>query len=149
MPMTRTALRQRIAEMLKSQYLAVLATSAEQSPYTSLVGYMASQDMREIYFATFTSTRKYSNICKHAQVSLLIDSRTNRGDDFQSSSALTVLGEAETVSGAKRDELASRYLHKFSHLGDFIGDPRCALVRVIVARYLLVESFQEVFELEV
>lgn len=147
MTTTQDSLRSSIKEILNSQSLAVLATNTGSSPYTSLVGFMPSQDLKEIYFATFINTHKYYNISKHSQVSLLIDSRTNRADDFNNSSALTILGDAATVPHGQRDTLLSLYLDKFSHLQDFIGDPQCALVRITVAKYILVQRFQEVFEL--
>jgi len=146
MTTTPDSLRQSIKEMLNSQSLAVLATNTGSSPYTSLVGFMASQDLKEVYFATFINTRKYHNISKDSRVSLLIDSRTNRADDFKNSSALTILGDAETVPQEQRDTLRSLYLHKFSHLQDFISDPQCALVRIRVTKYIVVQRFQEVFE---
>ena len=146
MTITPDSLRDAIKEMLNSQSLAVLATTTGRSPYTSLVGFMASQDLKEVYFATFINTRKYQNISKHSRVSLLIDSRTNRVDDFKNSSALTILGDAETVPQEQRDTLRSLYLHKFSHLQDFISDPQCALVRIRVTKYIVVQRFQEVFE---
>ena len=146
MTTTPDSLRDTIKEILNSQSLAVLATTTGSSPYTSLVGFMASQDLKEIYFATFINTRKYQNISKHSRVALLIDSRTNRADDFKNSSALTILGDAETVLKGQRDTLLSLYLDKFSHLQDFISDPQCALVRIRVTKYIVVQRFQEVFE---
>lgn len=147
MTMTQDSLKECIKRILNNQNLAVLATHTGSSPYTSLVGFMASQDLKEIYFATFINTRKYHNITQHSQVSLLVDSRTNRGDDFKNSSALTILGDAETVPHEQRNKIVSLYLDKFSHLQDFIDDPQCALVRIMVAKYILVQRFQEVFEL--
>ncbi len=149
MTTTPDSLRDAIKEILNSQSLAVLATTTGSSPYTSLVGFMASQDLKEIYFATFINTRKYQNISKHSRVSLLIDSRTNRADDFKNSSALTILGDAETVLQEQRDTLLSLYLDKFSHLQDFISDPQCALVSITVTKYIVVQRFQEVFEFTV
>ena len=146
MTTTKDSLRHSVKEMLNSQSLAVLATNTGSSPYTSLVGFMASQDLKEIYFATFITTRKYHNISKHSQVSLLIDSRTNRVDDFNNSSALTILGNAETVPQGQRNTLLSLYLDKFSHLEEFVCDPQCAIVRITVDKYILVQRFQEVFE---
>ena len=92
MSTTHNSLKHSIQEILNNQYLSVLATNTGNSPYTSLVGFMASQDLKEIYFATFINTRKYHNITKHSQVSLLIDSRTNRGgEDFKNSSLFFLL----------------------------------------------------------
>ncbi len=150
MTVNQNSIKNSIQEILTSQYLAVLATSTGTAPYTSLIGFMASQDLKQIYFATFTNTRKYHNITKHSQVSLLIDSRTNRGgEDFKNSSALTILGNAETVPQVQQDEILSLYLEKFCHLQDFTRDPQCALVRINVEKYILVQRFQEVFELTI
>lgn len=150
MTVNQNSIKNSIREILTSQYLAVLATSTGTAPYTSLIGFMASQDLKQIYFATFTNTRKYHNITKHSQVSLLIDSRTNRGgEDFKNSSALTILGNAETVPQVQQDEILSLYLEKFCHLQDFTRDPQCALVRINVEKYILVQRFQEVFELTI
>lgn len=148
MTVNQNSTRNSIQEILTSQYLAVLATNTGTTPYTSLIGFMASKDLKEIYFATFINTRKYNNITKHSQVSLLIDSRTNRGgEDFKNSSALTILGNAETVPQGQQDEILPLYLDKFCYLQDFTRDPQCALVRINVEKYILVERFQEVFEL--
>ena len=148
MTVKETPLKNSIQEILTSQYLAVLATSTGTAPYTSLIGFMASKNLKEIYFATFTNTRKYDNITKHSQVSLLIDSRTNGGgEDFKNSSALTILGNAETVPHLQQDQILSLYLEKFCHLQDFTSDPQCAFVRIHVEKYILVQRFQEVFEL--
>jgi general stress protein 26 len=145
-----SSLKESIQTILSSQYLAVLATNTGTAPYTSLIGFMASTDLKQIYFATLTSTRKYNNITKHSQVSLLIDSRTNRGgEDFKNSSALTILGNAETVPQVQQAEILSLYLDKFCHLQDFTSDPQCALVRINVEKYILVQRFQEVFELTI
>ena len=148
MRVNQNSIKHSIQKILTSQYLAVLATNTGTTPYTSLIGFMASKDLKQIYFATFTNTRKYDNITKHSQVSLLIDSRTNReGEDFKNSSALTILGNAETVPQVQQDEILSLYLDKFCYLQDFISDPQCTLLRIKVEKYILVQRFQEVFEL--
>ena len=148
MTTNHNSLKHSIQKILNNQYLAVLATNTGNAPYTSLIGFMASQDLKKIYFATFSNTRKYHNITKHSQVSLLIDSRTNRGgEDFKNSSAITILGDAQTVPSVQQNDIVSLYLDKFCHLQDFISDPQCALIRITVDRYILVQRFQEVFEL--
>ena len=69
------------------------------------------------------------------------------GEDFKNSSALTILGNAETVPLVQQDEILSLYLDKFCHLQDFTSDPQCSLLRINVEKYILVQRFQEVFEL--
>ena len=56
---------------------AVLATESAGKPYTSLIAYALTPDIKGLIFITPKSTRKYKNILKNNQVSLLIDTRTN------------------------------------------------------------------------
>ena len=140
-------LKAAIKELLNRQSLAVLATNAGSSPYTSLVGFLVSQDLKEIYFATLTNTHKYHNIIQNRQISLLIDSRTNKDNDFQDASAITILGSAAAISGTKLPMIKSVYLNKFSYLRDFINNSQCAVVRVAVSKYILVQNFKEAYEI--
>ena len=55
-------LLEEIRALLKSQRLAVLATSAEGHPYTSLVAFAETEDLRQVLFASHGKTRKVANI---------------------------------------------------------------------------------------
>lgn len=89
-------LDQEIRELLESQKLAVLATHGQGQPYTSLVAFASSTDLREIYFATSRSTRKYDNVTANPKVSLLVDNRSNDVSDFHLAMAATALGHEKT-----------------------------------------------------
>ncbi len=136
----------RMADLLKDESLGVLATTAEDgSPYTSLVGFFAGGNLRELFFATFKDTRKYRNIQHNPRVCLLIDTRENSPEDFRDAAALTVLGRA---APADRDEKARNlYLSKFPHLESFLSDPGCLIIKIAVSEYILVERFQEVHKI--
>ena len=69
--------------------------------------------------------------------------------DFHEAIAVTVTGRAEMIEGEQRAELAHRYLAVHPHLEDFINSETCALFRVDVEVYYLVESFQKVSELHI
>lgn len=90
-------LQQLIIDLLNSQGLGVLATSADGHPYTTLVGFTTAEGLREIYFATHRSTRKFSNLQKDERVSLLIDNRSNRAQDFRRAAALSATGTAQEI----------------------------------------------------
>lgn len=135
-----------IKELLISQHFAVLATQADEYPYCSLVGYAHSEDIKEILFSTIRNTRKYGNLKKNAQVSLLIDNQTNKVNDFKEAQALTVLGKAEELADATKQKFLSLYLQKHPYLEDFVTAPNCALIKIKVAKYILVQNFQNVYE---
>ncbi len=130
------------------QPLAVLATAADAHPYTNLVAVAFDLNLKNLYFATPRSTRKWHNLKNNPQVSLLIDNRSNQVIDFSRAAAATVVGEAGELSGAARDAGEDLYLAKHPHLKDFITSPDCALFGVSVSRIFLVTHFQEVVEFD-
>jgi general stress protein 26 len=138
--------RQRLEALFRTQKLAVLATSSAGQPYTSLVAFAASDDLRRIYFFTPTATRKFANIRADARVSVLINSSENRDDDFHQAISVTAVGDAHVVPEADRSDILGDYLAKHPYLEDFAGSPSCALLRVNVRSYYLVQNFQKVTE---
>jgi len=133
-----------LRELFGAQQLAVLATDAGGRPYTSLVAFAATDDLKKLVFATLRETRKFSNITHNPHVSLLIDSRSNQVTDFQDAVALTALGTAEEVFDEDRNTLLALYLNRHAHLSAFVKTPSCALVAVAVREYYLVSRFQNV-----
>jgi nitroimidazol reductase NimA-like FMN-containing flavoprotein (pyridoxamine 5'-phosphate oxidase superfamily) len=141
--------KQRLRDLLTSQRFAVLSTHNEKQAYASLVAFVATEDMKELLFATARSTRKYANLSENPRIALLIDSRSNQDADFHDAIAATATGTAEEVTGTDRNQLIALYLDKHPHLVDFVNAPTCALIRVKVACYYLVSRFQNVVELHI
>jgi general stress protein 26 len=144
-------LQSEIVELLLSQKLAVLATqSPEDSSYSSLIAFAATDDLQKIVFATPQATRKFANIKHNPRVSLLIDNRSNNENDFHDAKAVTVLGTVERIdSGTSPDELKSLYASKHPYLEDFLRSPSTAFIIISVKSYYLVSRFQEVMELHI
>ncbi len=141
-------LKDKVKELLKKQTLGVLATQGDIYPYGTLVGFSFTKDLRFILFATMRHTRKYRNIIKHRNVSMLIDSRRNYVRDFKDAVALTVNGKAKRVNLPLQTKYKKLYLKRFPHLRGFINDPETSIVSIKVDRYIFVQRFQEVLELE-
>ena len=135
--------------LLESQPLAVLATQSDAQPYTSLVAFVSSKDLKELYFATTRATRKYANILANPQVALLMDNRSNKPSDFRWAMAVTALGKAHELKGEKAKKAKTLYLAKHPELEGFLTSPTCALVGVEVRKYYLVTRFQDVIEVQV
>ena len=138
-----------IRGILNSQQLGVLATYGSEYPYTNIVGFVATDDLRHIVFATFRNTRKYGNIQTNPRVSILMDNLSNSAEDFSNAQALTILGTAEEVCKDKEHETTNLYLQKHPNLREFVLDPSCALIKIKVDKYILVSRFQEVMELDI
>ena len=140
--------RRLLQRLFRTQKLAVLATGSEAGPYCCLVAVAASSDLGELFFVTPRPTRKYRNILADPRVCLLMDSRSNSEADFEHAVAVTVLGSAAEADTEQARGMLARYVERHPHLAEFASSPQCALVRVQVDRYVIVQHFQRVSELK-
>jgi len=146
---SESKLKRELKKLFKKQKLAVLATHKNGQPYSSLVAFAVTEDLKHIIFATSRSTRKYEHFSSDGRVALLIDNRTNKVADFHRAIAVTAVGTAMEPDENNRQQFAQRYLAKHPHLKDFVQSPTCALVQVSVKTYYVVRTFQNVMELHV
>ena len=130
--------------LLAGQRLGVLATREARSPYQSLVAFAVSKDLKHIYFATSARTRKYGNLVRFPQVSMLFDNRSNDAADFAKGIAVTALGKAEKVKDRSKKEILDLYLRKHPALEGFIRSPVSRMFQVRVKTYIVVTRFQQV-----
>jgi len=149
MPFMRIAgnvsLRERLVELDRSEMSAVLATDGGGQPYTSLVSFALSPDLKGLIFATPKATSKYENMINNPRVSVLIDNRMNAGNNLLRGEAITILGTAKTIRRGKRwQEVARILVEKNPALSDFINAPTTALIYVEAVRYIHVGRFQTV-----
>jgi len=139
-------LRGIVQGLFTSQGLAVLATQGAGGPHTSLVAFAATEDLRDLVFATERDTRKYANLAADPRVALLVDDRSHRETDLVEATAMTVTGRAREAQGEERERLASLLLRKHPTLKPFLAASGCALVAVAVEAYQVVTRFQSVVE---
>jgi nitroimidazol reductase NimA-like FMN-containing flavoprotein (pyridoxamine 5'-phosphate oxidase superfamily) len=138
-----------LSRLFTSQKLAVMATVEEKQPFTNLVAFASTEDLKYLIFATPRATRKFANLSKNPHVALTIDNRHNKTSDFSDAAAVMVIGSAEEVNGAEKKPFLERYLEKHPELKTFVLSPSCALFRVRIAKYDVVRQFQNVVELAV
>lgn len=139
-------MQEKINNLLVSQQLAVLSTQRDGQPYSSLMAFASTSDLKNIVVATGKSTRKHQNIVQESRVSLLIDNRSNSEEDFHAAMALTVLGKVQVIEDAERTGYMELYLSRHPYLEKFLAAPTTAFLRIMVHHYLLVSSFQNVME---
>jgi len=133
--------------LLSGQKLAVLSTQRGGQPYSSLMAFAHTEDLKTLVVATGSSTRKNDNLRQDARVSLLVDSRSNREEDLHLAVALTVIGKASLAEGEERMMYQNLYCTKHPYLESFIHQPTTNLIAIQVRHYLLVKRFQHVMEL--
>ena len=139
-------LKEKIRNLFAVTRLAVLATDHDGSPYTSLVAFAASGDLREIYFATKKETRKYHYLKTNCRVAFLVDNRSIIVGDFRKGIAVTILGMATELHDAERESALASYVANLPDLTEFVSSPDCALFRATVSSYSLVEEFEKISE---
>ena len=142
-------IRSRLEDLCNSQKLAVVSTQSGGQPYASLVAFVASEDLRHIFFVTARTTRKFANLTKDPRVAVLINSSTNEETDFHDAVSITVTGTAEETGDFERQRVLTRYLSKHPYLEDFVHSPSCAVVKVTTKSYYMVQNFQKVMELHI
>ena len=138
-----------LKKLFSDQLLAVLGTQSQQGSYGNLVAFAATDDLKNLIFATTRSTRKYENLIEAPRVSMVMDNRSNREIDFHEAVAVTATGTAKDINGSDRVHLQKLYLEKHPYLIDFVAAPTCALIRVDVETYYIVRQFQQVRELHI
>ena len=142
-------LKKLLRELFRSQLFAALATQQLTRPYNSLVAFAATDDLKNIIFATRRATKKYSNLLSNNNVSVLIDNRANRDSDFRNAVAVTAIGTAEEVKENESESLLGLYLIKHHNMEKFVHSPDSALFKIRVKRYYVVRNFQDVMEFKV
>ena len=139
------SVRERLGFIDRTRPHAVLATDAEGHPYTSLIAYALTPDMKGLLFVTPKSTRKYRNILKNNRVSLLIDTRSNTEKDYMGAESVTILGNAGPVrKGRKWSKLAGIFLAKHPVLKKVMLSQETALIMVEITQCIHVTNFQSV-----
>jgi nitroimidazol reductase NimA-like FMN-containing flavoprotein (pyridoxamine 5'-phosphate oxidase superfamily) len=144
----RKEIRKYVENILKTQLYGVLATSYNGQPYTSLLAFASSEDLRNIYAATGKTSYKFQNLSNNQKVAFFIDTRSNNNFDTSNAFALTAIGEAIPVTKDKVAEIEDFYLERHPHLNSFVRSENVQFVQIKVSMFSLVERFQNVFLLE-
>jgi general stress protein 26 len=136
-----------VSDLLKNQKLGVLATDLDGLPYTSLIAFASTDDLKSIVFSTLKDTRKFSNMIKNPRVTLLIDNRSNQSADFYEAIAAAAQGSVEEIYDSE-NKFKKLYLSKHPYLEEFVNSPNCALMKLKIEKYHYVSRFQDVKILE-
>ena len=136
---------QLLKEVIITQYFAVLNSLGEGQPYSNLVSFAITDDLKSLIFVTNRNTRKYRNIKENKNISLLIDNRTNQPSDVTKATAITVIGTAREELDNK-SRLQAIFLAKHPQLQQFIDNPNNALIPVNIREYIIA-SFNETHRL--
>ena len=135
------SIKNKLNDLFKSQRFAVIATQGKEYPYTSLVSILVSDDFRKIYFPTSKKTIKYENLSLNSLISILIDNRKNEPGDIKNATAVTAIGKSFET---KDDNIKNEFLVKHPYMKDFINSKGCVLIEIIIKKYIIVDSLENV-----
>ncbi|MFX1440381.1 MAG: pyridoxamine 5'-phosphate oxidase family protein [Promethearchaeota archaeon] len=136
--------QEKLTQLFDSQLIAVLGTSSDDDPYTCLVGFEFTSDLRNVIFATMRNRLKYRQISSNPRVSLIIDNRKNAPSDFSHATSVTIVGTAIDTEEPERMRLADMLVEKHPFLTDFVKDSDCAIMKVMVEKMYIVGDFERV-----
>lgn len=140
----------RIARLLEGQNLAVLGTSNEGHPYTSLVVYAELASLAHIIFFTRRDRIKYRNLKSDSRVSLYIDSRERGQRDPATIEGISLTGVSwEIKKGEEYNDLKALYLDKNPHMDHVANDPDSSLFRINIETIKYVVNFDEAYEINI
>lgn len=142
---TATVLR----TLFDGQRLATLGSSDQGQPYVNLVAFAATDDLTGLIFVTPRQTRKYANLRSESRAAMLVDSRSNDVQDFESATAATATGRVVELEADERRAALESYLRKHPELESFATAATSAVFRLDVERYVLVTRFEHVTEIVV
>ena len=137
-----------VKKLCTSQKFAVLATQDDTQPYCNFIAFSASDDLAQIFFATPKNTRKYLNLKKNNRVSFLLDNRSNTALDFKDAVVASAIGDAGEIFDGQEAAFRDRHVLNHPSIEAFIRSPDCALFRVDIRKYIIVNSFEKVYVLE-
>ena len=115
----RPTLEDTVRQIFASRGVAVLATQGREYPHACLVAFVATKDLKHIFFMTGRSTRKFDNMCRDGRVMFLVDDRANTEKDFDTATVVTGRGKAVPAHSKAVEEMFPLYLSRHPHLEAF------------------------------
>ncbi|MFA5102642.1 MAG: pyridoxamine 5'-phosphate oxidase family protein [Candidatus Thermoplasmatota archaeon] len=141
--MEKKDVKKHIQQLLEHQRFAVIATETNRQPYTNLVAFAATSDLKILVFATKRDTQKYLNLNENNRIAVLIDNRENTPADLSNAMTVTALGAAHESTN-QEEQYRTLLLQKHPDLSAFLSDPACALIEIHVQAYQMIQKFEQV-----
>lgn len=142
----KSSLKEMISLLCNNQRFAVIATVGKNKPYTNLVAFLATNDLKKIYFPTLINTKKFENLTENSNISLLIDNRENSLKDIQNATTVAAMGSAKEIQGM---DILYKFIEKHPYLKEFVDSSDCVMIEINVKKYIVVTNFQLVHVLNI
>jgi len=137
-------IKEYVQKVILANRFAVLATENESQPHASLIAVTPVDGFKKLIFATYRSTRKYTNLKSNGKVAILFENRSIKSLGQQETTVLTAYGQAEEVSADNYEAAMVEHLLIHPELKAFLLSIDCALFLVKVDAYQLVRGIEDV-----
>lgn len=131
-------------EALQSNRFAVQATVSDDQPHASLIAIIPFAEFQQLIFATFRNTQKFRNLAVNGKIAVLIEGKNEEKPGIQNGLVITARGIAEEISRGATDNALQIHLQKYPELLSFTSEPDCALIRIKVENYQVVQGIDNV-----
>lgn len=131
-------LRKVVEAALETSRFAVLATEGAGQPHASLIAITPFGSYRQLIFATYRDTRKFSNLAINRKVAVLFEVGNSEKPGRQRSHVITAFGKAKEVLPEEYDSALIAHLKRHPDLESFLSSEDCALIVVTVETYQIV-----------
>jgi nitroimidazol reductase NimA-like FMN-containing flavoprotein (pyridoxamine 5'-phosphate oxidase superfamily) len=135
-----------VSNLLSQQKQCVLATMDETFPCQHLMAYAFSEDLFTIHFATYSNTRKFQNMQKNPNVSMMWDNRKGSIQDHVDGYSLTATGSAELLKGQLQEDARKSLYSRNSTLCNLLSSSNCRLISVSLEEYTLTKGYNHIFQ---
>ncbi|MBN1462970.1 MAG: pyridoxamine 5'-phosphate oxidase family protein [Paludibacteraceae bacterium] len=134
-----------VRQVLNTNHFGVLATESENKPHACFIAITASDNLGQIFFATFRNTRKYTNLIQNENVCMLFEYRKENNLNQQDSTILTTFGKAKELDLANSEAIVQGHLLQHPDLTSFLAATDCALFELSVDAYQVVLGVEDIF----
>ena len=132
-----------VEQILDATGFAILATESAGQPHASLIAFTALDGWRQLIFATYRNTRKYTNLTQNRQVSMLVDGRGLSMADSQQGFVVTAVGLAIDIDPVQLKAAQHAHLRRHPDLAAFMQSADCVMLGVMVEAYQVVRGIED------
>jgi heme iron utilization protein len=141
--------RAEAAQLLKGQKIAVLASSNHGHPYSSMVAFTATEDLKTIVFFIRRDSQTYRNLKSDGRACLFTDSREKLDAGYEEVEGLRITGVAWEIKNEQEyKKLKKIHLEKHPGMAAFVEDANTAQFKLTVSSYRFVFRFNEAFDFD-
>jgi len=140
----QTLIKDYVADALRTNILAVLATEGDGPPHACLIAITPMDGLLDLIFATYRDTRKYNNLINNGKLAILFDNICTKRLSQPDINVLTAFGYAKEVDIAISVAALQTHLLRHPELESFLLSIDCAIFQVKVDTYQLVQGIDDI-----